>query len=711
MLSDSWSRDLAVAMVRDSRGRRARVLWVGTASVALALVVLAHLLVALGAMPSRWSTVSAQRSSDVEPLFVWDQVLSIDDERALSVLLLHADAPQRAPVPPGVDHFPRAGEAYVSPALAAALEADPRLAGRVPGAVVGVLAQDALVSPDQLRAVVGVADPGGLYSGVGWGATDVDTLGLLPVRQSQLVLTLLWGLPALVVLAACAQSHADQVRTHAARLRLVGASTPQVRELIRAYVARACLPAAACGAALGTALVVGLARTGLLGLAFFPTSVPMTVVLAVVAFGGTVAGITAWAALWSRAERSAAYQTVREVGGSRARWAPTAAAAGALLLVGMTAVRWLTADQRMAGGASSLAFLVGSAALVLGTALGVGSCVRRWSGRLQWRRLDVLLAWRQLAHAPTPLVVATFAMTAVATVLAVTFAVLQVLAGTTPGAAGAVWSASVAGSATPDARALVDAVGAGAVLEAVGDDEGVVWGTCTALGVVFGDVQAADGACVDGRTYAPGELVTAPFEEPPSFMGGHVQVRTVDPHTQALSTPAGSDIYVAAPMDDPSGTHSAILRAAPTATLTLLSADSSVLVVVPATERLTSRAALAGGILSLVAVLLAVTLSPAAAASERRLRRLGAGPTTLRRLAGSRAALTMLVAGVAGSVVALLVEQAYLALGSLYVVDGATAAGLVVVVAATTAVAALAGRVPTPRRGAAAIGRGSPDEA
>ncbi|GEA82021.1 hypothetical protein [Cellulomonas uda] len=691
MVSASWATSLARATVRATSGRGQASLRVAVGAAALALVVLVHLLLAVGGFAPRWLSVSPARDVAAEPTFAWNQVFSVVDGAALTVVVVHADGTADAPVPPGLERFPAAGEAVVSPALRDVLQRRPVLGGRVPGRVVGTIGRDGLVAPDELRAVVALNGAGDLYPGTGWGSGDVETFGLPPVAQTRTMLVLLWGLPSLIVLAACGRSVVDTVRGQAARLRLVGASGAQVRQYVHAFALRTSAVPAGVGALVGTVAVLLLSGPGALGVAFFPVGLVGTVVVGSAAAGMVTATVGVCASVSSRRAAARAYVAARGSGGPGSAWPAVLALAGAFMLVGLSAVRWITADPRVPGAAATATMLVGAGLLVSGAALGAGRLARWVSVRARAGRVESQLAWRQLGHTPRPLVLATLAMTAVATVFAMTFAVLEIL-GEPVSSSSARWTVSVSGSAAPDVRALVDAVGPDAVLEVIEGDASSVWGTCEALSEAFGTLRGPDGAgCVDGREYQPGELVRGPFDEPPSIFGAAALVRAVDPHTVPVEVPRSASAYLGARLDDPLRQQSALLRAAPTAAMTLDSADQSLLVVVPAAQALTTRSATAGGILSVIATALAVSLVPEAAASERRLRRLGADRATVRRFAATRAALTMLVAGVVGGGAALLVEQSYLALGSRYVVDMTTAAGLAVVVLLTAAAAVVAG--------------------
>jgi hypothetical protein len=699
----SVTAGLARKAMREDRRHGTRTLVVATALASAALVVLAHVLLAVGAAPGRWGDVSPSRSLD-RSQFSWDQILSTHDERTVVALVVHAQAPDEAPVPPGVTRFPHAGEAFVSPALRAAIRADPTLAGRVPGEIVGTIGDDGLVAPDELRVIAAVSDPGGLYGGWSWGTRDIEAVGLVPGGETALVLALLWGLPAVVALAACGHAYAGRLRRRLARLRVLGASRGDLLEYVRSYVVRSCAPAAGVGVLAGTCAVALLSRTGVVGIAFFSPGLVVSGLVAAAVLGLALLGVGAAGAVAARPLLADAYRAVRGADRSRGRLAPLLAAVGGSVLLGIAATRWAVADQHAPGPVVSLVFLAAAAMLVVGTALSAGHLARWWVARRDRDGVEAQLVWRQLAYEPVPLAIATFAMTVVAIVLAITVAVLQLVL--VPQAEGrGWWTVTIAGATQPDLPAVLEAVGDGATLVAEDRSSATMWATCAVIAAGFGPTVAQDRPCQDGRSYRADDLVTQAGERLAPFVGEPSIIRTDDPRTAPASVPQGANIYLAVRPDDLDAMQSAVLAAAPTAAFTPVAGDAGAAALAPSLERLTTRAASVGAVLGVVAVLVSIAASPIAAAGENRLRRIGATRRTVRRLRGRRAATTTAVGGVLGSVVALVVELGYLALGSRYVPDITTGAVLVGLVALATLIAAFSGRATVPGDRA---GRGSP---
>lgn len=113
-----------------------------------------------------------------------------------------------APLPPGLSRFPKPGEAFVSPSLAALIESDSEFGRRYPSWE--LISEEGLVAADERLAYVGLPDdrvPERAYNVVGFGPTSPGeralqlTLSNLP-DQKQLVVgvTLFAFIPALILL-------------------------------------------------------------------------------------------------------------------------------------------------------------------------------------------------------------------------------------------------------------------------------------------------------------------------------------------------------------------------------------------------------------------------------------------------------------------------------------------------------------------------------
>ena len=122
----------------------------------------------------------------------------------LTIELVASDLPSLRSPPPGLAEFPRRGVAYVSPQLAKEIASDPSLTFRLPGEISSqVIRSDGLVSPNELRAIVGV-NPAVLTNdmeSVGWGAVLAGyTDSFIPTSAFVLSSLLLVGLPLLLLL-------------------------------------------------------------------------------------------------------------------------------------------------------------------------------------------------------------------------------------------------------------------------------------------------------------------------------------------------------------------------------------------------------------------------------------------------------------------------------------------------------------------------------
>jgi hypothetical protein len=174
------------------------------------------------------------------------------DGRELTVLRVAATGPD-SPIPLGLGQFPRAGEVYVSPALAHLIDKLPanRLADRFPSAPAGTIGDDYLAGPDDLVVVIGM--PADALQGPG--VLRVDHIRTRPAQyQFTDFLRLMLGIgvvgllmPVLVFVSTSTRIGAARREQRFAALRLAGA-TPRQANVLAAVEAGA---AATVGAALG----------------------------------------------------------------------------------------------------------------------------------------------------------------------------------------------------------------------------------------------------------------------------------------------------------------------------------------------------------------------------------------------------------------------------------------------------------------------------
>src|SRR5450759_2905893 len=205
----------------------------------------------------------------------------------MDVAPLSADAP----VPPGLDRVPAAGEAYVSPALARLIAANPpdELGDRF-GAVTGTISDAGLMGPDELVVVVG-RDPAELRATGNRpeGArvvTALDGTGRVPMpsnpmAQLLVVIAVIGALaPVAVFVAVATRLSAARRERRLAAMRLVGATPAQVTVLAAVEALLAAVPGALGGIVLFVVLRPLVARLPLLGAAWFPESITPPVWLA-----------------------------------------------------------------------------------------------------------------------------------------------------------------------------------------------------------------------------------------------------------------------------------------------------------------------------------------------------------------------------------------------------------------------------------------------
>ncbi|MQY06401.1 FtsX-like permease family protein [Actinomadura macrotermitis] len=244
------------------------------------------------------------------------QALSTDYVRGRPITVVDLAAlSDDAPVPPGMSRFPRPGETWTSPGLAALMVRLPaaELAGRFP-ARAGTLREDALVHPGELVAVVGRApgDPA-MTAPRPERADDVTapparidryaTGAVSTVQQIYQVLAaiaaVLMVVPLLVFGGAAARLTVARRDERLAALRLVGATPGQV---VAITVAEAVLTAAA-GALAGVALyapaVPALTHVTIAGGGWYAADLwpPLTWLLGVLAGVPLLVGVSAVAGL------------------------------------------------------------------------------------------------------------------------------------------------------------------------------------------------------------------------------------------------------------------------------------------------------------------------------------------------------------------------------------------------------------------------------
>jgi hypothetical protein len=308
-----------------------------------------------------------------------------------------------APVPPGLDHVPAAGQAYVSPALASLVAATPpdELGDRF-GAISGAIADTGLMAPDELAVIVGRA-PADLRAEGARVVTSLAGSGKIPMPRNPLIQVLVLVAvigalaPVAVLVATATRLSAARRERRLAALRLAGATPWQVTVAAAVEALAATVPGALGGVLVFFALRPLIARVPLMGATWFPESIappigPAIALLAVVPVVGVAAAVVALRRLSisplgvQRRERPGPLR--------RLRLAPLAAMVAAFVALLVAIVAGGAAGQTWmlwALGGSFLGIIVGVAYAGPWVTLVVGSAITRLArgpiGLLAGRRL------------------------------------------------------------------------------------------------------------------------------------------------------------------------------------------------------------------------------------------------------------------------------------------------------------------------------------
>lgn len=210
---------------------RLRLFLMALGSATAAFVLLTAL--SLSGLADRQS----ERAQAISPLLV-DRVVSKAslrgtvisdgwDGRPLQRVIV-AETRASAPVPPGLERLPAAGEVALSPDLARLIDTEPLLAKRFPQATTATITADGLIEPRQLLAYVGVSNPTEIWSPSdidGWGdPTATARLGPRAARTIGLLVLLTLVAPVLMFMLTCSRLSATARLQRLAGLRLLGLS-------------------------------------------------------------------------------------------------------------------------------------------------------------------------------------------------------------------------------------------------------------------------------------------------------------------------------------------------------------------------------------------------------------------------------------------------------------------------------------------------------
>jgi len=577
------------------------------------------------------------------------------------------------------------GESLVSRSLQRAITKDPSLAGRVPGVIVGVLPDSALVVPTGLEAITVDASASLPYMGKGWGRPGTDRPDSISDGATLVTVALLALLPAVGGLVGAGLTLARRVASQVARLSLVGAPASVIRGVVAGSIARAAGPPAVLGASGAGLAVAWGGPAGVWGVAFFGPATAATIATTVGIATLVVAALLGGALVATRPDPRPSALSIRQPD----RRSPRMLAVGVVGLVLLVCVQvsrtiasansgWITFWQ--------LALVVGAVMLLLGAPALSARVLVGLSARVpSHAEPKVLLPVRRLAHRPTNVMVRVAATSVLLTVVAVAGAVAAILAQGAPPSSGAVWASSSFHVDAEDAGELGRVAGKDGVLALQNDGRRQVIGTCAALSAVYGAIVTADGVpCEDGRSYRTEEIgvvdgdgptVPIAIDEPADA------VVTEDPATAHVARGTWN-VYMFSVVVDLDSWESEVLRFAPVTDFTFPGGDSRLIVVLPALRHL-------------VATLVVLGLASATGSlllfgdgDSRELRALGASLRSRRAIGVSAAVFGSAVASTIGAVVALTVAATYLSLNPEPVSDVGTAW---IVIAVAIGVTALAG--------------------
>ncbi|GAA1972154.1 hypothetical protein GCM10009798_36640 [Nocardioides panacihumi] len=380
--------------------------------------------------------------------------------------------------PPGVPAFLAPGTTYVSPAVRRAMARDPLAVGRVPGRIIGTIAESGLQSPDQLL-VYSAGTPGPLWRrATGWGSPVVEVpRGSIPSGPLLGLVALLVGVPSILLARATSRMSAVSRQRSLAASHLIGVP-------IRTLATAAALDASLCavtgfvgGSAVAIASVLAVHRTRLLGIEWFP---PASVVSPPVAL---MVGLV----LIGLISREAARSTRRDLqtplsaraGGPR----PTRPRRIVPMLLGVAGLAgmvfaYVVLGVHLRNGPAIVYFYAGGALATLGAFSAMPVVLQLWSRRPRRREprsTESFLAVRRLSWQRDALAAACIGFTVVGLCCLVGAAALADLDNlSVPSAAGDEWDVQVAHDtdlaptlAVPHAPRMLDVSGAAEGAEGV----------------------------------------------------------------------------------------------------------------------------------------------------------------------------------------------------------------------------------------------------
>jgi len=221
-----WSLGLRFALRPIGAGRSRNLLFVLGFGLGALLLTFAITLLQANSSQVKRTRLIAPSIAKVDSTFHVVRFTLPWNEQPWTTMYVAADRP-KAPAPRGLSSFPRAGEVWLSPALAHQLRSNQDLRERLPGETTGQIAAAGLASPTQLLAIVGMAKGslGNRGPAVGWGAPGIDYAeSALPTDSLWLSLSTLAGIPLLFFLLTISRLSSQARARRATELVMLGAS-------------------------------------------------------------------------------------------------------------------------------------------------------------------------------------------------------------------------------------------------------------------------------------------------------------------------------------------------------------------------------------------------------------------------------------------------------------------------------------------------------
>ncbi|GGQ60887.1 FtsX-like permease family protein [Couchioplanes azureus] len=314
------------------------------------------------------------------------------DERFTRVFL--AKVKEAAPPPPGLSRFPAPGEIFASPRALQVMRADPLVAERMPGTVVGTIGPSGLLGPNELYAYVGVVpdDLAGGSAGISFGNATPDQSVAEQLGGVSYELMLLMFIPVSVFLVICGRLAARTRAQRYAALRLLGVRRKQTVRMAATEAAVAGVGGAVLGVLSFNSINRELADSKVLGFTWYAEvsrlDLPTAVLLVVIA----AAGAAFLGALGLRQSVKKPLQARASAGRRLTVWMLAPLVVGLGLLLPPLISAQSAADARQ-GVSDTTAYLIlaGIAACVVGTMMALRYAIPLLGHSLRGQRYPLFL--------------------------------------------------------------------------------------------------------------------------------------------------------------------------------------------------------------------------------------------------------------------------------------------------------------------------------